>query len=462
MRTHHRSRSLRNLPLLTALPLMGLLAGLAVGCSDGGGGGSEKPDAGFCPKSGPGTLTVNITGLPEGVSAKVKVRGPVGREEDLSSSQVLSAREAGNYGIRAEQVVLADAIVRTVYAAPIATELKGFCLGATGKTVDVRYAPIASSNKLWIAVSNAPTAAGTQGFASAVLAVTGAPPASVAISSGAGRKLAFDQHGNLWASGATTSDPQLLRLPAPMLAASGGREPDRKINLKGLDCLPAISGLAFDHDGALWVASTCQGRLFKLSAGDLGDSGDVTPAVSIAFPGALALAFDRSGNLWVSTGDEGHLARFDAASLGSATATPALVLAPKREAGGAALKPGLLAIDANGDLWSTDFGGNVIFRLLKADPGGPSGPREVVPPVQLTLGVLALLEGIALDEGGGLWVTYSQGKVARLSPAQLAVSTGSGAPTTPERVISSTSLGYAEDLAFFPAPAALPLYSALP
>lgn len=462
MRTHHRSRSLRNLRLLAALPLMGLLAGLAVGCSDSGGGGSEKPDAGFCPKTGPGTLTINITGLPEGVSAKVKVRGPVGREEDLSSSQVLSEREAGNYGIRAERVVLADVIARTVYAAPIATELKGFCLGATGKTVDVRYAPVASSNKLWIAVSNAPAAAGTQGFASAVLAVTGAPPASVAISSGAGRRLAFDHDGNLWASGATTADPQLLRLPAATLAASGAREPDRKINLKGLDCLPAISSLAFDAGGDLWVASTCKGRLFRLRAGELGDSWDVTPTVSIAFPGALALAFDRSGNLWVSAGDEGRLARFDAASLGSATATPALVLTPKREAGGAALQPGLLAFDADGDLWSTDFGGNVIFRLPKAELGGAAATREIVAPVQVTLGVLALLEGIAFDEGAGLWVTYSQGKVARLSPAQLGVSTGAGAPTTPERVISSTSLGYAEDLAFFPAPAALPLYSALP
>lgn len=454
MRTHHRSRLLSGLLLLT---------GLAIGCSDSDGSGSGKPDAGFCPRTGPGTLTVNIVGLPEGVNAAVKVRGPIGREQSLTSSQVLAESEAGNYGISADKVVLADAIVRTVYAAPIATEQKSFCLGAAGKTVEVSYAPISTSNKLWIAVSNAPGGAGTQGFASATLGVAGAPPATVAITSGAGRKLAFDRAGNLWASGGTTADPHLLRLPAAMLGASGTKEPDRKINIKGLDCLPAISGLAFDRDGALWVASTCQGRLFKLSAFEqLGDSGDVTPAVSIAFPGALALAFDRSGNLWVSTGDEGHLARFESDSLGSATATPALVLAPKREAGGAALKPGLLAIDANGDLWSTDFGGNVIFRLLKADPGGASGPREVVPPVQLTLGVLALLEGIALDEGGGLWVTYSQGKVARLSPAQLTVSTGAGAPTTPERVISSASLGYAEDLAFFPAPAALPLHSALP
>ncbi|MBK6847536.1 MAG: hypothetical protein IPG96_08395 [Proteobacteria bacterium] len=458
MRTHHLRTQHRSSLLNGVL----LLAGLAIGCSDSDGGGSDKPDAGFCPRTGPGTLTVNIVGLPEGVNAAVKVRGPSGREQSLTSSQVLAESAAGNYGVSADQVVPADAIVRTVYAAPIATEQKSFCVGAAGKTVEVSYAPIATSNKLWIAVSNAPAGAGTQGFASATLAVTGEPPASVAITSGAGRKLAFDRAGNLWASGGTTADPHVLRLPAAMLGASGRKEPDRKINIKGLDCLPAISGLAFDREGALWVASTCKGRLFKLSAGDLGDSSDVTPTVSIAFPGALALAFDRSGNLWVSTGDEGQLARFDAASLGSATATPALVLAPKREAGGAALKPGLLAIDANGDLWSTDFGGNVIFRLLKAEPGGASGPREVVPPVQLTLGVLALLEGIALDEGGGLWVTYSQGKVARLSPAQLTVSTGAGAPTTPERVISSASLGYAEDLAFFPAPTALPLYSALP
>ncbi|MBK8480668.1 MAG: hypothetical protein IPL40_05775 [Proteobacteria bacterium] len=449
MGTHRRSRKAHGLLLLT---------GLSIGCSDAGGGASV--DGGLCPGTGTGTLTVNVTGLPAGVDAKVTLTGP-GGPQHLIGSQTLSGSAAGAYEIVAEHAVQTDAIVRTVFAASIAAAQQRICLGTAGKTVDVSYAPLAASNKLWIAVSNAPGDAGTQGFASSVLAAAGAPAASVAITSGAGRRLAFDRDGNLWASGGTTADPHLLRLPATTMGVSGAREPDLKINLTGLDCLPAISGLAFDHDGALWVASACKGRLFKLSAAQLGASGDPTPTRSIDFAAVITLAFDRSGNLWASTGDE-ELARFDAADLGTASPSPKLVLKPKRTAGGAALNPGLLAFDANGDLWSTDFGGNVIFRLPQAELVGAAASREVVPPAQITLGVLALIEGIAFDEGGGLWVTHSQGKVARLSPAQLGVSSGAGAPTTPERIIAGASLGYAEDLAFFPAPAALPLYSALP
>ena len=50
----------------------------------------------------------------------------------------------------------------------------------------------------------------------------------------------------------------------------------------------------------------------------------------------------------------------------------------------------------------------------------------------------------------------------RLTPGQLMVSSSAGAPTMPERIITSASIGYAEDVALYPAPAALPLYSALP
>ena len=62
----------------------------------------------------------------------------------------------------------------------------------------------------------------------------------------------------------------------------------------------------------------------------------------------------------------------------------------------------------------------------------------------------------------GLWITLDAGVFGRLSPTQLTVSSGAGAPTTPERVIPASGLGSGEDIALFPAPAALPLYSALP
>ena len=102
-----------------------------------------------------------------------------------------------------------------------------------------------------------------------------------------------------------------------------------------------------------------------------------------------------------------------------------------------------------------------IAKIAAADLLG-SGNKTVSPQVAITIGVLALLEGIAFDEGGGLWVAYSQGKFARLSPVQLTASTGAGMPTIPEVIIESASVGYAGNVALYPAPAFSPLYSRLP
>jgi len=323
---------------------------------------------------------------------------------------------------------------------------------------------VPTSNKLWVANSNAPGDDNLQAFASARLAATATADATVATKSGVGRKIAFDRDGNLWAVGGTTGDPLVLRIPVAALATSGAKTPDRGINIAGLDCIPAAGALAFAGDGSLWVGSTCKQQIYKLGAAQLAGTGTdngVTPALTIAAAnGAEGLAFDKAGNLWVGTGDDGHLLRFDAASLASASATPSATLTAQT-AGGAALHPGWLAFDATGNLWTSDFGGNVVFSFPATQLAGSSG-QIVMPPALITVGVNALLAGMAFDEGGGLWITLATGKFGRLAPAQLTVTTSAGAPTVPERVITGSALGSAEDMAFYPAPAALPLYSALP
>jgi hypothetical protein len=55
-------------------------------------------------------------------------------------------------------------------------------------------------------------------------------------------------------------------------------------------------------------------------------------------------------------------------------------------------------------------------------------------------------------------MAYSAGKVCRFGAAQLA---GSGM-VAPEVVLTSASVGSATSPVLFPAPAALPLYAALP
>src|SRR5690606_17095512 len=120
-----------------------------------------------------------------------------------------------------------------------------------------------------------------------------------------------------------------------------------------------------------------------------------------------------------------------------------------------------LAFDASGSLWLNDFKANAFVRIAQSDLTG-TGAVDVQPQVRVFIGVTALLDGFAFDEQGGLWSAGSQGRVVRLSPAQLTVASSTGSPTTPELILSSEDFGSARDVAFYPAPAALPLFHALP
>jgi hypothetical protein len=76
--------------------------------------------------------------------------------------------------------------------------------------------------------------------------------------------------------------------------------------------------------------------------------------------------------------------------------------------------------------------------------------------------VAALLERPAFDESGGLWIALDQNRFGRLSPDQLATSTGPGEPTQPETIITSPGMGSAQRIALYPAPEDLPLYHRFP
>ena len=442
--------------VLIAAPLV-LFATLA-GCGSGSSGGA-------CSTSGTGTLVVTVAGIGGGANAAITVKGPTSTET-VVATKTFTGIPAGDYTITADRLTLPDPIVRTVYAATIsgaggALSAGGaVCVGgAAMQTVTVRYAMVPTSNAVWIANSNAPNGDNTQGFGSSSIAFSGTVSATTAAKSGAGRKQAFDRDGNLWAAG---GDPLLLMLSADSLATSGTKTPARGIGVPSIACVPAVAALAFASDGSLWFSSACGQKVYKLSPAQVAAGGtSVTPVLAIATgSGAEGLAFDKSGNLWVST-DDAQLLRFDAASLTSAAATPALTLGAKTSTSGGDLHPGWLAFDASGKLWTGDFGGNILFPFATADLAG-TGTKSIVPTVQIAVGVSALLEGMAFDEGGGLWIPLDTGAFGRLSPTQLGASSAAGAPTTPERVIPAGGLGSVEDITLYPAPAALPLYSALP
>jgi ligand-binding sensor domain-containing protein len=218
--------------------------------------------------------------------------------------------------------------------------------------------------------------------------------------------------------------------------------------------------MAFDLSGNLWL-STCGDRIVRLTDADLAASGDVTPAVVISgVTENQNLAFDATGNLWVAS--DGRIVRFDAERLTSSTSDAAdRTLNVTEPAGTTALTASDLVFDAAGDLWATDFGGNAVFRVAASDLSG-TGEATVEAAVRVTLGVTSLIDRPAFDESGGLWFGLGANGVGRLGPSQLTLSSGPGAPTNPELIVTSAELGSVGRVTFFPAAADLPLYHSLP
>jgi streptogramin lyase len=437
-----------------ALLLSLLLAACAEESSSGG--PLTGPDS-ACSGTGSGTVSVVVRGLPAGALANATLTGPSGAVPVTASAELTSV--AGAYTATATRVSTTDPIVRTVYEPTV--DVASFCLeGSKAQTLTITYAEIASSNKLWSTNANSESGQ-LVGFKGGVLGVTGSPAASVAAKGPTGKGIAFDKNGNLWSIGATTADAPLARFGASSLGASGTKEPDRKIDPKLSGCSPALAAIAFDPYGALWAASLCEDRLLRIAPSDLEIADhEYTPAPADVATGGLeaprAIAFDRDGNMWVS--DATRIHRFAAANVAADQPHTTSFAITLKAGSGADLPPDALAFDGDGNLWVTNFGGNLLLKLTPSDLAVAGTVKEVVPSVSITVGVSALVESLAFDESSGLWLTYSQGKIARLAPPQLGTSTTSGAPTIPATVITSADIGYAGAMAFFPAPERTPLY----
>ncbi len=327
--------------------------------------------------------------------------------------------------------------------------------------VDANWQKVPTGGALWAGNTNA--GAKLLGFRPASLA-DGTRAADVGLSTDVGR-FTFDRHGNVWAVRGTVSSAALNFHAAADFSATGTRAPSRTIELSGVGgCTPNTQTLAFDERGDLWVASLCDDKVFKVAASALRSSGEVTPSATfnVASPGGLA--FDHAGSLYVASRADGRIYRYSSSQLAATTPEPSANLGVRSTddtANTAIHKASFLAFDASGALWLNDFEANAFARVAVDDLSG-SGAVDVQPQVRVVVGVLAVLDGFAFDEEGGLWSAGAQGQLIRLSPSQLTVSSTSGAPTTPERTITSEDIGSARDVAFYPAPAALPLFHALP
>lgn len=443
--------------------------------ADAGAAGENAGDAGdagaagsssACLDSGSGDIELNVTGLPSGVAAEIFVDQPepgsVGQKP--TESTTLHDVVAGPWGVLAKRVYDADPIVRTVFQPAVSPH--EFCLAKGGsQAVGVSYAAIPSSNQLWT-INGSNDGNSLLGFGSAVLRVTGAPAATTAVAAPVGSSLAFDRDGNLWAGGATVAGPTLVRYAAAMLDGVGAPHNDFAFNLPAIDCEPAIKGIALDAAANVWV-SACGKKVLRINkptlTADSGTPQDIEASVTLSGIGLdnEDLAFDSAGNLWLAA--EGQVLRFDKARLAADDAgAPDLALsAATDDAVPQALAANFLAFDASGNLWASDFAGNQVFKIAKADLGG-SGTASVTAKVHVTVDVQALMSRPAFDDAGALWLSLAAGKFGKLTAAQLGVSSDAGAPTRPAIVISSGDVGYADGLAFFPAASGLPLASAQP
>ncbi len=427
---------------------------LAVSCAP-----CPVPPPPGCTADGMGTIVVTSTGLPSGVTGNIHLTGPTA--QTVTSSRTLSVG-SGAWSVTADRATAPDPFVRTVYLTTVTPST--FCLTAGGtQDVIVTWAPVATSNKLW--VTNANATGQLLGFRSASLATSATVTADVVSRGGFGADIAFDRDGNAWVPGGTTADAALQRFPASRFATSAAVEPDLEIGLAGSACLPLVAGLAFDAAGNLYVSSPCRDAVLRVDAASLATSGSAAPSLTIPVPDPAGIAFDRSGNLWVASRMDSRVWRYDASQLAAGSAaTPAFKLggfASSNPVDMSLLTPSWIAFDTRGDLWANDFGGNIFFRIGAAGLRG-TATSGVQPQVRVTLGVLALLEGFAFDGEGGLWSAGSGGTVVRLAPAQLDVSSGAGMPTMPATILTSADIGSASNLAFYPSPACLPLFHALP
>ncbi len=421
-----------------------------------GGGGADgvggEGAGGDCATEGSGTLLIEVSGLPEGVSPDIDIAGP--DELNVTVAEPLEGVDAGSYSVKANRVFDEDPLVRTVFEPTVTTPSLCLSDGASAK-VSVTYNAIPSSNKLWMPGTDPELV----GFSSVDIAETVMTEPSVSIDTPGVGSLAFDRDGNLWAAGSIIGEDMLMRFPAARLAESGASTPDIRINLPEIDCFPYVNHIAFDASGHLWL-SACGDAIHRVNAADLTKSGDKESDVLLVdVVNNAGIAFDMAGNLWIGSGT--GLRRFDAARLDlSDSDPPDAELSVEHALSKNILGADELAFDKAGNLWG--ISGGTVFQLAALDLEA-TGKKTIKANTSFDLDVLALAGTPAFDESNALWISLADGTFGQYGPTKLGASKPlGGAGVKPDLLISSASITSSLPLAFFPAPKGLPLYHSIP
>lgn len=275
--------------------------------------GGADAMGGDCPSVGFGSLALTVTGLPAGVMAAGTATGPDATARPLTVAGNVAV-PAGRYAIGVSRVVAPDPLIRSVFDG-VATPASVCVPGGGIAPVALAYTMIPTSNKVWLGNSNSEATGTVLGFASATLAASGAPPATVPADTNGSGGFAFDRDGNMWVIGGTVADAPLARYRAGMFATGGMKTPDVSIGTAAFSAgSPGAKTMAFDASGNVWVTTGAARKIVKITAAQLGVSATVVPTVEISeLAGLEAIAFDAAGNLWF--GYDGGLGYVAAASL---------------------------------------------------------------------------------------------------------------------------------------------------
>ncbi len=321
-------------------------------------------------------------------------------------------------------------------------------------TATLTYAEEPASEHMWVSVSNAPTLGNEiGGFASADLAATAAKnPAVWKTQNFTGRPgpSAFDSSGNLWVPGG-----DVINMYPMMTLATAGSAPPMVVLTQPTTSKAKFA--AFDSSGNLWVTRGDPGTnhaIVRYAFADLGASGSPTPGVIISSPlimNPAGLAFASNGDLWVAIEGTGKAVRFNAEHLGASTmAPPDVILGAKTPAGAPVAStydhPSGIAFDQAGNLWV-----GFLDQLVSFTPAQQMATADRAD--ALVVNVSTGTAGFAFDESGGLWYSDAPNKLKRIAKPSLTA----GGDVTPDIVIDSSDLGYAEGFVLDPAPTWSPI-----
>ena len=285
------------------------------------------------------------------------------------------------------------------------------------------------------------------------LATTGAQEPATRLSTSSANlfrlnSVAFDSHGMMWV--ASEDDSLLLAFTSENNGGSGFTTP--KVVIGSVNrSIAGPTGIAFDRDHGLWVASFASGKLVHYSASQLAKSGSPAPSVVITgIRQPTSLAFDVSGALWVTDLFANTISRYlPSQLLSSGEKQPAIVLSAN---GVSIAHPTGIAFDAANNLWISNAADDAVvgFRPPQLTATGAPKPFVTVKPTETSINGPA---GLAFDSFGNLWVAGASGVLTRFSLATITAS-GDAEPDAQIRLPNNALLW---SVAFWPKPVGFPL-----